>query len=89
MYYQGLFMSYPLSVEKDGIKIKPEQMKPETIYHCIFQNKIIIVYKDNGKILNCYEIEEEEIVSKVKISNKEDIEKILEEYVEKENLNQQ
>ena len=49
-------MSYPLSVEKDGIKIKPEQMKPETIYHCIFQNKIIIVYKDHGKILNCYEI---------------------------------
>ena len=82
-------MSYPLSVEKDGIKIKPEQMKPETIYHCIFQNKIFIIYKDYGGILNCYEIEEEEIVSKVKISNKEDIEKILEEYVEKENLNQQ
>ena len=36
-------MSYPLSVEKDGIKIKPEQMQPETIYHCIFQNKIIII----------------------------------------------
>ena len=52
-------MSYPLSVEKDGIKIKPEQMKPETIYHCIFQNKIFIIYKDYGGILNCYEIEEE------------------------------
>ena len=75
-------MSYPLSVEKDGIKIKPEQMQPETIYHCIFQNKIIIIYKD-------HEIEEEEIVSKVKASNKENIEKILEEYIEKENLNRQ
>jgi len=82
-------MSYPLSVEKDGIKIKPEQMKPETIYHCIFQNKIFIIYKDYGGILNCYEIEEEEIISKVKASNKGNIEKILEEYIEKENLNRQ
>ena len=82
-------MSYPLSVEKDGIKIKPEQMQPETIYHCIFQNKIIIIYKDHGEVLNCYEIEEEEIVSKVKASNKENIEEILEEYIEKENLNRQ
>ena len=64
-------------------------MKPETIYHCIFQNKIFIIYKDHGGIINCYEIEEEEIVSKVKASNKENIEKILEEYIEKENLNRQ
>jgi hypothetical protein len=79
-------MSYPLSVENDGIKIKPEQMKIETIYHCIFQNKIIIIYKDQGQVLNCYEIDEAEIVSKVKASNKENIENILEEYIEKENL---
>jgi len=64
-------------------------MKPETIYHCIFQNKIFIIYKDYGGILNCYEIEEEEIISKVKASNKGNIEKILEEYIEKENLNLQ
>ena len=79
-------MSYPLSSEKDGIKIKPEKMQPETLYHCIFQDKIMLVYKDNNEILNCYEIAEDEIVSKVKTSNKEDIEKILEEYIEKENL---
>ena len=41
------------------------------------------------EVLNCYEIEEEEIVSKVKALNKENIEKILEEYIEKENLNRQ
>ena len=79
-------MSYPLSSEKNGIKIKPDKMQPETLYHCIFQNKIMLVYKDNNEILNCYEIAEDEIVSKVKTSNKEDIEKILEEYIEKENL---
>ena len=79
-------MSYPLSSEKDGIKIKPEKMQPETLYHCIFQDKIMLVYKDHNEILNCYEINESEIVSKVKVSNEVDIEKILEEYIEKENL---
>tara|TARA_B100000678_G_scaffold233464_1_gene202499 strand:- start:162 stop:422 length:261 start_codon:yes stop_codon:yes gene_type:complete len=79
-------MSYPLSSEKDGIKIKPEKMQPETLYHCIFQDKIMLVYKDHNEILNCYEINESEIVSKVKASNEDDIEKILEEYIEKENL---
>ena len=79
-------MSYPLSSGKDGIKIQPDKMESETLYHCIFQNKIMLVYKDHNEILNCYEINEDEIVSKVKASNKEYIEKILEEYIEKENL---
>ena len=46
----------------------------------------MLVYKDHNEILNCYEIDDDEIVSMVKISNKDDIEKILEEYIEKENL---
>jgi len=79
-------MPYPLTTGKDGIKIQPDKMESETLYHCIFQNKIMLVYKDHNEILNCYEIDEDEIVSKVKASNKEDIEKILEEYIEKENL---
>ena len=79
-------MSYPLLSEKDGIKIQPDKMQPETLYHCIFQNKVMLVYKDQNEILNCYEIDDNEIVSKVKESNSIDIEKILEEYIEKENL---
>ena len=79
-------MSYPLSSGKDGIKIKPDKMIPETLYHCIYQNKIMLVYKDHNEILNCYEIDDNEIVLKVKESDKADIEKILEEYIEKENL---
>ena len=79
-------MPYPLLSEKDGIKIQPDKMQPETLYHCIFQNKIMLVYKDQGKILNCYEIDDNEIVSKVKEASNADIEKILEEYIEKENL---
>ena len=79
-------MPYPLTTGKDGIKIQPDKMDPETWYHCIFQNKIMLVYKDHNEILNCYEIVDDEIVSKVKVSDKVDIEKILEGYIEKENL---
>ena len=79
-------MTYPLSSGKDGIKIQPDKMQPEILYHCIYQNKVMLVYKDHNEILNCYEIDDNEIVSKVKESNSIDIEKILEEYIEKENL---
>ena len=79
-------MSYPLSSEKDGIKIQPDKMQPETLYHCVFQNKVMLVYKDQNEILNCYEIDDSKIVSKVKEANNGDIEKILEDYIEKENL---
>ena len=79
-------MSYPLSSGKDGIKIQPDKMEPEILYHCIHQNKIMLIYKDHNEILNFYEIDDDEIISKVKASNKEYIEKILEEYIEKENL---
>ena len=79
-------MLYPLSSEKDGIKIRPDKMQPETLYHCIFQNKVMLVYKDQNEILNCYEIDDNEIVSKVKEASDVGIEKILEEYIEKENL---
>ena len=79
-------MPYPLTSEKDGIKIQPDKMQPETLYHCVFQNKVMLVYKDQNEILNCYEIDDNEIVSKVKEANNVGIEKILEEYIEKENL---
>ena len=79
-------MSYPLSSGKDGIKIQPDKMQPETLYHCVFQNKVMLVYKDQNEILNCYEIDDTEIVSKVNEVINVDIEKILEEYIEKEIL---
>ena len=79
-------MAYPLSSEKDGIKIRPDKMQPGTLYHCIYQNKVMLVYKDQNEILNCYEIDDSKIVSKVKEANNGDIEKILEDYIEKENL---
>ncbi len=79
-------MAYPISAEKDGVKIKPELMEKEKMYHCIFNDKVVLIFKDQNEILNCYEIEDEQIVSKVKSSKEEDIEEILEEYISKENL---
>ena len=79
-------MIYPISAEKDGVKIKPELMEKEKMYHCIFNDKVVLIFKDKNEILNCYEIEDEQIVSKVKSSKEEDIEEILEEYISKENL---
>ena len=79
-------MTYPISAEKDGVKIKPELMDMEKLYHCIFNDKVVLLFKDQNEILNCYEIEDEQIVSKVKLSKEEDIEEILEEYISKENL---
>ena len=79
-------MTYPISAEKDGVKVKPELMEKEKLYHCIFNDKVVLLFKDQNEILNCYEIEDEQIVSKVKSSKEEDIEEILEEYISKENL---
>jgi len=47
----------------------------------------LLTYKDSQDILNCYEIEEKELIEKIKnCSEKDGIEKILEDYVERENL---
>lgn len=74
-------MDDPLSLAANGIKIKPELMEKEKLYHVIFNNKIILVFKDFQDVLQCYEIEEKEIVDKVKHSSNVNIEKILEEFV--------
>ena len=81
-------MAYPVTMGSDGIKIKPELMEQEKLYHCVFKDKVMLVFKDSQNFLNCYEIEERKLVDKVKeCHNENGIEKILEEYIKKENLN--
>lgn len=78
---------YPVSPGDDGVKIQPEKMEREKLYHCVFQDKILLFYKDVQDVLNCYEIEEKDLVQKIKaISNKEEAEKFLEEYVEQKDI---
>ena len=80
-------MSYPITAGPEGIKIQTENMKVDKIYHCIFEDKIVLFYKDQNQMLNCYEIEEKEIVDEVKKSNLEDIEDILQKYIDEKDLN--
>jgi hypothetical protein len=81
-------MVYPLIAEDDGVKFKPELMEQEKMYHCVFKDKVVLAYKDVQDVLNCYEIEEKQLVEQVKrCTEKDQIEKILEDYVKKENLN--
>jgi|TARA_B110000014_G_scaffold24226_1_gene15388 hypothetical protein len=79
-------MTNPVIVNNDGVNFKPELMEKEKLYHCIFNDKIILAYKDHQDFLNCYEIEEPDLVKKIKSDSSQNIDAILEEYIEKSNL---
>ena len=80
-------MSYPVTAGADGIKVQPENMEIDKLYYCIFNEKIMLFYKDQNDMLNCYEIDEKEIIDEVKQSTSKDIENILQKYIEKKDLN--
>jgi hypothetical protein len=81
-------MDYPVVAEPEGIKIKPELMEIEKLYYCIYQDKVMLFFKDQNELLNCYEIEEKEIVETIKKSSSTgDIENILQKFIDQENLN--
>ena len=79
-------MSEPITANNDGVKLKPEIMEKEKLYHCMFNDKIILAFKDHQDFLNCFEIEDLEIVNKIKSADGKDVSIILEDYIEKENL---
>ena len=80
-------MDYPVVAESEGIKLKPELMEIDKLYYCIFQDKVMLFFKDQNELLNCYEIEDKEIVETVKSSSTEDIENVLQKFIDKENVN--
>ncbi|NJK77551.1 MAG: hypothetical protein HC944_00020 [Nanoarchaeota archaeon] len=74
-------MTYPISSDDNGINIKPELMEKEKLYHYVFKDKVLLLFKDSQDFLNCYEIEEEDLVNQVKNSKSdEEVEKIFEKY---------
>ena len=85
----NILLDSAIEVNDDGVKLKPEIMEPEKFYHCIFKEKVILVFKDHQEFLNCFEIEESDIVEKIKSSKDEDIHSVLESYIEKEKLKKQ
>jgi len=75
-------MEYPVSADENGVNLKPEKMEKEKLYHCIFKNKAMLIFKDSQDVLNCYEIEETDLVEQIKkIDNDDDLEKLFEDYL--------
>ena len=71
-------MDYPVQVENEIIKLQPDKMLPDHLYHCLFDCKVFLFYKDE-ELLNCYEIEDPAIVHEIS-NNPSNIENILEKY---------
>jgi len=81
-------MKYPLIPDEKGIKIIANEMEIEKMYYCYHNRKIMLVYKDEQQFLNCYELEDKEIVDMVKDCKKpEEIEKLVEEFITKTKKN--
>ena len=79
-------MTEPIIANDEGINVKPELMEKEKLYHCIYKDKVILVYKDHQDFLNCYEIEEIDLVQAIKSGSSQNIDSILEEYIENTDL---
>ena len=80
-------MDYPVSADENGLNLKPEKMEKEKLYHYIFKNKAFLIFKDSQDVLNCYEIEQEDLVEKIrKCNNDDELEKLFEDYVKGQDL---
>ncbi|RNJ77535.1 MAG: hypothetical protein EB830_01720 [Nitrosopumilus sp. H13] len=75
-------MTYPVSAGENGLKLRPELMEKERLYHCMFKDKAMLLFKDSMDVLNCYEIEEADLVEKIR-SCKDDseLEDLFAEYI--------
>jgi hypothetical protein len=69
----------PVSAQSDGIKLKPEDMEINKLYHCIFENKVYLFYKDDDSLLHCYEVENHDAVKEIS-QNPLEFEAILRKY---------
>jgi hypothetical protein len=69
----------PVTVNSDGVKLKPEKMIINQLYHCIFENKVFLFYKDEEELLHCYEVEDPNAVREIS-ANPADLESILTKY---------
>ena len=76
-------MEYPVTVQSDGVKLKPEKMIINQLYHCLFEDKVFLFYKDEEELLHCYEVEDADAVREIS-ANPSDIETILKKYSQNE-----
>ena len=80
-------MEYPVTADENGVIFNPDNMKKEKLYHCIFKNKAMLVFKDSQDMMNCYEIEEPALVEQIKkCSSDSDLEKLFQDYLNGKHL---
>lgn len=58
--------NFPIGLDDEKkIKIKPELMVEEKLYPFIYEGSVFLFFKDNSEIINCYEVQDEEIKGKI------------------------
>jgi hypothetical protein len=72
---------YPVVAGQDGIKLKTEKMATDQLYHCVYDNKVFLFYKDEEGLLHCYEVENPDAVREI-AQNPSEIESILKRYAQ-------
>ena len=81
-------MASPVYVDGNGVKFNPDAMMRERLYHCIFNDKAILVFKDSQDVMNCYEIEDPPLVEKIRQCNDDvELEALFDSYISDMNLN--
>jgi hypothetical protein len=76
---------YPVVAGSDGIKLRTEKMNPDQLYHCIYDNKVFLFYKDEEGLLNCYEVNDPMAVGEI-AKDPSKIEEILKKYSDLDGL---
>lgn len=72
---------YPVVAGQDGIKLKTEKMVTDQLYHCIYDGKVFLFYRDEEGLLHCYEVENPNAVREI-AANPSEIVSILEKYAQ-------
>jgi hypothetical protein len=73
--------NYPVVAEHDGIKLKTEKMVMDKLYHCIYENKVFLFYKDDQSLLHCYEVQNPDAVKEI-TDNPSELDSILAKYAD-------
>jgi len=80
-------VDYPVTADENGVNFNPDKMEKEKLYHCIFKNKAMLVFKDSQDMMNCYEIEEPDLVEQIKkCASDDELEKLFQDYLQGKHL---
>lgn len=59
-------MARAVSEEGGQLRIRPELMEDDRMYHCIVGGRLMLVYRDAQGVTHCYEVEDEAVVGAVR-----------------------